>query len=113
MDACVADAGGNAYKSRHMAKAKLELEGRLPALERIPNALWPPRILDALPVDQDFLARLIHDAPRLLGEQQVTAVALFIWYRQVQYALRSSGVNVRAGATARTYTSSGSVSPKR
>ncbi|KAG2843237.1 hypothetical protein PC112_g2676 [Phytophthora cactorum] len=103
MGACVVDAGGNAYKSRHMAKAKLELEGRLPALERIPNALWPPRILDALPVDQDFLARLIHDAPRLLGEQQVTAVALFI----------CSGVNVRAGATARTYTSSGSASPKR
>jgi transposase-like protein len=30
MDACILDAGGNAFRPRHMAKAKLEREGRLP-----------------------------------------------------------------------------------
>jgi hypothetical protein len=30
MDACILGAGGNAFRPRHMAKAKLEREGRLP-----------------------------------------------------------------------------------
>ncbi|KAG3134562.1 hypothetical protein PI126_g18638 [Phytophthora idaei] len=46
-------------------------------LKCVANVLRAPHILHTLPIDQDFLAGLIHHASGLLSKQQMTAVPHF------------------------------------